>query len=769
MIPLYLKLRNFRGISAGMGRDEIELDLSSLPPGLTAITGENGAGKTSVMDNLHPFRLMPYKLRKSPGWGPGSFSYYDQCYGNAQKEFHFEMDGIRYRSVVNIDCDRKKQEAVLYRDGVALNDGKASTYDDAVVAVCGSPNSFFTSVFRAQGARNLSDYARGDIMSVFAEQLGVDHIREQGDKCREAVRKLTQQVELLRASIRSAQQDIAAADETSQKISELEQVRDSRLISLKGYESRLAEAQDALSALEARQAAQESDAARLVILRKQATDERVRHLDVITGMDAMKSGHLREEQVRMERFNSTQSALEAKIAAARLILADAELIRLSASDVPGMESDLADMRSRIATMRAELVDVQAAISAADVQRSTAVTKHLRASKDAELLVGIDCRGDRSGWQNEDCKLIKGAVESKAMIGTYLVAIEQADAKLAELRPTLASLQDAIADAEEEVTGGERALANARRKASLLPEVDRAEWDIIEWESDLSSLLIEKQSYVETCVSRSDELSASRDSEMLRHSMAVADIDADISSVPAVPDLADALRLNAAAVGQAENFLAMSRSALRTAELELAQLQERISVDDKRVQVAAAEANIATLNERISTLSVLAKACSNDGIIALELDDAAPNISTVVNDLLWACYGPRFSVRLVTQVEKADGGMKEAFDILVTDSERGTEKSITEMSGGENSWLNDAITRAIALYNVQCSGKKFGALFTDEVDGSLDTGKKMEFVNVKRKSLVIGGFRNEYFITHTKELIDMADARIMLNKGGVSIC
>lgn len=54
--PLRLTLKGFRGIRSGLGRDELDLDLDALmgEAQLVAITGANGRGKTTVMDNLHP-------------------------------------------------------------------------------------------------------------------------------------------------------------------------------------------------------------------------------------------------------------------------------------------------------------------------------------------------------------------------------------------------------------------------------------------------------------------------------------------------------------------------------------------------------------------------------------------------------------------------------------------------------------------------------------------------------------------------------------------
>jgi exonuclease SbcC len=77
MQPLSLRLRGFRGIRDGLGLDELTLDLERLADGaaLVAIAGANGRGKSTVMDNLHPYLTMPSRAAQA---GPGGFSYYDQ-------------------------------------------------------------------------------------------------------------------------------------------------------------------------------------------------------------------------------------------------------------------------------------------------------------------------------------------------------------------------------------------------------------------------------------------------------------------------------------------------------------------------------------------------------------------------------------------------------------------------------------------------------------------------------------------------------------------
>src|SRR5437899_5370342 len=84
-----------------------------------------------------------------------------------------------------------------------------------------------------------------------------------------------------------------------------------------------------------------------------------------------------------------------------------------------------------------------------------------------------------------------------------------------------------------------------------------------------------------------------------------------------------------------------------------------------------------------------------------------------------------------------------------------------MSAGERVWINEALTRAIALYLTQNSGRPYGTLFSDEADGPLDPERKRMFMAMKREVLRIGGYTQEFFVSQTPELAAMADVVIDL--------
>jgi exonuclease SbcC len=211
-----------------------------------------------------------------------------------------------------------------------------------------------------------------------------------------------------------------------------------------------------------------------------------------------------------------------------------------------------------------------------------------------------------------------------------------------------------------------------------------------------------------------------------------------------------LRVATEAVADIDRRLAEAQSKIATCEAELRALRNKVAAGEEGAREAA------TLAEDIAAWRLLSKGLGRDGIVALSIDDAGPSLSSMANDLLLACYGPRFSIRFDTQSAKADGSMREDFDIRVFDAESGSDKSVLKTSGGERIWINEALTRAIALFRAQQTGQQYHAIFSDESDGALDPERKLHYMEMKRRVLQLGGYEVEFFISHTPELQDQAD-------------
>ena len=193
MRPLKLKLTGFSGIASGRGKNEIEIDFASVSPGaqIVAPSGPNGAGKPTIMDNMHPYRVMPSRSN-SPT--PGAFSFYDNIVGEGSKELDWEHEGVQYRSSLKFKttAKTKKQECYLFvlRDGQAtpwidratgqISDGKSDTYDRAIEAILGKPEVFFTAQFWAQGKQPIGKMTAGEVKPLRGQMLGMEKITALG-------------------------------------------------------------------------------------------------------------------------------------------------------------------------------------------------------------------------------------------------------------------------------------------------------------------------------------------------------------------------------------------------------------------------------------------------------------------------------------------------------------------------------------------------------------------------------------------------------------
>src|ERR1700680_1189833 len=181
MIPETLYLKGFAGIRAGLNRDELPPDPMQLigDARLVALAGPNGTGKTTVMDNLQPYRLLP---SRASSFSPAGFSFYEHLVlPECVKELTWRHEGKRYRSTLVFRMNgRRKAEAYLHAEENAqwvpmrlpdgtLSDGRAETHDVRVEVLLGKPETFFTSVFAAQNRQPLSSYPPGEIKGLMVE------------------------------------------------------------------------------------------------------------------------------------------------------------------------------------------------------------------------------------------------------------------------------------------------------------------------------------------------------------------------------------------------------------------------------------------------------------------------------------------------------------------------------------------------------------------------------------------------------------------------
>lgn len=803
--PLRLTLAGFRGIRDGLGRPSLTLDLTGFgDASLIAIAGANGRGKTTVMDNLHPYLVMPSRAGAD---GLGAFSYYDHVYlPESSKELVWQHGGRTYRThlVFRVNGKRKTEAYLFEQTGLAawapvqladgtVCDGKVETYERAVVAILGPQETFFASVFSAQGKRPISAYKNAEVKSLLADLLNLATVRAAGDKAAEVVRQLKAALIMLR-------QTVARDDETlarmSQQIAALDGA-DRALVAAVNAKSeaarRLDEARHAAAAVGAEHDAAKTHEEQRVALQADhsqlresferdrnriAEDHRVlgRRMQALAQRVNIRTGRLKDQRGALERrLESLARTLEraATVGRADRRLPVAEQIAKVRSSRLG---ELAERAQACAKLGADLARLEAEIAGIEREAGQVALREQDLRRRFGLAEEVPCAGtDLTGR----CQLLGDARDAKALLpdaGAKMARLQerkhQALANALKVRQQIDALSGA--GNQLEVAGRRSTVAadRARRYAVLAAQLEdvvragderraaKAELDQLpslttDWTEDE----LQERTAIEESLGRLQHEEQERGLAFERARQAK---EAQLAKLPPPFDAARVERLQVA-VARAEAEQRVAEGAYVEAVRRNEQLLSlQASLKTQRAQRADACEQIGSIERHIAAWTLLAKCLSNDGVIALEIDDAGPTLARLSNDLLAACYGPRYTLSITTQSETAKGGMREDFDIVVHDGQTGETKSLRLVSGGERVWINECLTRAIALYLAGHTGRRFGTLFCDEADGPLDPDHKRMFMAMKREVLRLGGYECEFFVSQTPELTSMADAAIDLD-------
>lgn len=217
--------------------------------------------------------------------------------------------------------------------------------------------------------------------------------------------------------------------------------------------------------------------------------------------------------------------------------------------------------------------------------------------------------------------------------------------------------------------------------------------------------------------------------------------------------------------------------LEAAERALLQLQEQenarnqeVGAARQRVEVLASlrqrKAGLAAEREeklqRIARHKTLERAFGKDGVPALLIEQALPQIEARANKLLERLSGGAMSVRFATQAEYKDkkrDDLKETLDIQISD---GAGVRDYEMySGGERFRVDFAIRLALSEVLAQRKGARLQTLVIDEGFGSQDSQGRQRLVEAI--NLVKDDFAKILVITHLDEMKDAFPNRIEVEK------
>ena len=200
-----------------------------------------------------------------------------------------------------------------------------------------------------------------------------------------------------------------------------------------------------------------------------------------------------------------------------------------------------------------------------------------------------------------------------------------------------------------------------------------------------------------------------------------------------------------------------------------QMVERLEQRDARAaELSADEQRVARGLEDWTKLS---RDLGRDGLQALEIDAAGPELASIANGLLHECFGTRFTIDLQTTRTAGKGGKTkevEAFIINVVDTVRGRDGPASNLSGGEQVVVGEAISLALSVMACRKSGMVAPTLVRDESGAALDPENARAYITMLRRAADLVGADRVLLVSHSPEVVGLCDSRIDITNGAARV-
>ena len=201
--------------------------------------------------------------------------------------------------------------------------------------------------------------------------------------------------------------------------------------------------------------------------------------------------------------------------------------------------------------------------------------------------------------------------------------------------------------------------------------------------------------------------------------------------------------------------------VREAAIEEGRLRRELGrLDRLQTEIERLQAERSELADRKSIYDELATAFGRNGIQALMIENAIPQIQDDANELLGRLTENRMSLKLqIMEGRRVRGVASEELDIRISD-EVGT-RSYEMFSGGEAFRINFALRIALSKLLARRSGAPLPILFIDEGFGSLDSVGQEHLKEAIQS--IQADFEKIIVITHVEQVKEAFPVRIEVTK------
>lgn len=503
---------------------------------------------------------------------------------------------------------------------------------------------------------------------------------------------------------------------------------------------------------------------------------------------------LRQEILRLEKnfelipeLFQKQKELQTQIESIEAFLSEKESVNESLRNITEiivekraenqqLDAQMRDLKKRITELQAAQVGTPCPFCGRELDEEHTLTYLQSMQLDGKKL------GDRYRINSEELKKLN---EEKDALNRKLLEIQNAEKKHLELSRMLAPISAEIKKIQE----NEPYRQNLSDRLSEIQKLLETESFCVKERQRLS--MLEEQAKAlgynpaahEQCREKESELAQSENrwQEVQQAKAALQPIQREII------DLTNQIAVDEKELKQIEGSVEQQKAALDEFSANLPDLQkakkefDTVQAETNRIRLekGAAEQLVSVLeslkkqkqevirereevNLQISQLKYLEKAFSKNGIPAILIDQALPEIEEHANLILGKLTDERMSVRFSTQKEYKDKNREDKIEtlaIFISDETGSREYEL--FSGGEAFRINFAIRLALSHILTKRAGARLQMLVIDEGFGSQDEEGRQRLIEAI--IAVQDDYKKILVITHLDELKDAFPSRIEVEK------
>lgn len=739
-----LKLRGAIGLRPY--GDEIEIKFYKFAQGPVAVIGSNGAGKSTILENLQPW---PTLISRD---GALAKHYYLK---DSIKELEFEHNGQVYISKALIDGEHNKIEAYLYCDGKPLNkDGKTTSYKIEIKKLFGSPDIYFKSIFQSQGGAHISELRAGGKKEFFISLLGLDRYQRLVEACKINSDTIQLDKSNLDGKLDQVNEQIAGNKPKIESRSIIDSQKTQAETDIIELQNEINAHQSTLKILEQKQADRNSMSGRIGNLEKDKYELETE----IENLLVLKNDGI-------NRIDDEIAEHEKLITRLQKCIENADTIRDSVNKTEKLSTELGGLE----ILKSQISELE--IKKNDLKYKIKSHKDDLANQEAKLGNDIDNAQKLAGKLNtvpcvntefvDVCPLIrtaKKADDSISGLESRKARIQVESGKLIPEEDELSNIEKQIAeiDYDQEHHNSLVIELGKLRKTNwsqLLSELDKSETTIDERQRQIE--LLKNQKLI--------DIGANYDNQILNAKRKVVSKAAEIKILkgkmnddlqPEINKISNRIKVQELELAELNILLGKYNGELETIE-KLNAENEKLIEQSNELQIRQK-----LIISDISDWILLERAFGKNDLQALELDSACPQISSIATEILQQ-FGREWSVKFITDRPSADKKKDiETFEIIISTPDG--IRNFDDLSGGERVWIEESLRKAITIYLINHSGKEFKTLFQDEADGALDPERAQAFLQTAFKAHELTGAHHTFIISQRPEIWQQIPQRIVLD-------